>query len=300
MEFRTSTQLDNYGFNTQSPIVGGVGYNPTPQNFCYNGYGQGQYYQPNYNNSPGFINPPGGYVGSYNPQYQYGNFNQGYTQQPIIGLDGRPVIQNQTGGYYKNAWDLYNQRLQQEQEWKREQENQRRLWKQLVVLNRKFCGYDDGDEYFDKLEQQRQDRAAYEYKKMEEERQVLALYNLPQGPNSTDPNYMSYDYMNYVNNWNNIYNQRTEKYQGNITLYDFFNGGVGTEMMTDVIIEEAQQRAKDMSRLYSQDNFRQELAKSNPNYDPLTGTAGGLLTLNGMSGSRGLNIDDMEISLPPQ
>ena len=81
MEFRTNSQFANNGINMRSPIVGGVGYNPTPSNFCYNGDGVGKYTSnPDPCQPPaGFMNPPGGYVTSYNPYAM----NYGYYQQQV-------------------------------------------------------------------------------------------------------------------------------------------------------------------------------------------------------------------------
>lgn len=333
MEFRTPSQFDNNGFNTQSPIVGGAGYNPAPQSFSYNGNG---YYntQPNgYYSQPGFINPPGGYVSSYGgpqygnmyqqQQYRYNSYQSQYYEQPqwfdesvnlrsdqfyfqlgykqpmVIGLDGKPIPMG-NNNYYTNAWDQYNRRKQQEQEWQEHNQQQREIWKMLTVMNRKWQGFDDGEEYFEQQEQQRQLQLTIDYERYNQEQQIMALNRIRMLPNSSDPNYINYEQNQYVERWNKLYDKRTEKYQGDISLYDFFNGGVANEMWIDMLTEQAIDRAKDMSKLYNQNSFRQELAKSNPNYDPLTGVASGKLTLNGMSGSRGLNIDDMEITLPPQ
>lgn len=321
MEFRTNSQFASNGINMSSPIVGGVGYNPTPPNFSYNGDGVGKY-----TNNPdpcqppvGFMNPPGGYVTSYNPYMNYG-----YTQQqqagpifdsslplsnqfyyqlgyaPSTDINGNPVNQNQyNNNYYASAWQMYNQRREEELNYQKHYQEQQDIWKQLTILNRRNLGFDDGEEVFQANEDYKQAYYARQYENYNLDREYAAIYYISQFPISTMPGYVNPDKQAYIEAWNKTFDEKSAMVPEGTTLYDFFNGGVANELWIDSLKEDAKERAKDMSSLYSRDYFRQQLNKSNPLYDPITGTTGGKLTLNNMSGSRGLNIDDMEITLPP-
>ena len=320
MEFRTNSQFANNGINMSSPIVGGVGYNPTPSNFCYNGDGVGKYTS---NLDPcqppvGFMNPPGGYVTSYNPyamnygycQQQVGPIfdsnlpitNQFYYQMgfsPVTDRNGNPVNQYNTNNYYASAWQMYNQRKEEEQNYQKHYQEQQDIWKQLTILNRRNLGYDDGEKVFQDNEDYKQEFYAKQYETYNLDREYASIYYISQFPTSDMPGYVNPYRQEYIESWNKTFDQRSSMVPEGITMYDFFNGGYANELWIDALKQDALERAKDMSSLYNKDYFRSELNKSNPLYDPLTGTAGGKLTLNNMSGSRGLNIDDMEITLPP-
>lgn len=332
MEFKTESNFDPVtGLNMSSPIVGGMGYNPMPSTFSYNGDGVGRYTsitqpQNQYQQSSGFMNPPGGYVTSYNPyanmtgynQYAYGNTggiiydsnlpitNQFYYQmgfQPTMDRYGNPVNPNQYGysnsanAYYANAWQLYNQRREEELNYQQHYQQQQEIWKQLTILNRRNLGFDDGEEVYQQNIEAQQKFYATQYEIAAIDREYSALVQLSHLPTSADPGYVNPERQAYIEAWNKTYEQRSKAIPEGTTLYEFFNGGVANECWINMLKEEAVDRAKDMASLYSQEYFRNTLHNSNPNYDPITGTAGGKLTVNNMN--RGLNIDDMEVTLPP-
>ena len=321
MEFRTPTQFDPNGINTQSVSIGGVGYNPTPLTFSYNGNGVGYYTSGSQPQSFVGSYNPGGYVTQPNNPYMGYNYN--YTGQgapifddrvrmadqfyyqlgykpTVTGADGKPfqIGGPSYGNYYSSAWDMYNQRKQYEQEWLENQNQQREIRRRLTIMNRNFFGLDDGEEYFKQQEEIYQQQAAMQYQMQQMAQQYNYLVYISTLPNSLDPQYSNPARNEYISRWNKIYENRTSKYPENYTLYDFFNGGIASEMYMDAKIDEAIDRLKDMTRLYDQNGLRQQLAQSNPNYDPLTGIASGALNLNNTGGPR-LNIDDMEITLPP-
>lgn len=325
MEFRTPSQFDPNGINTQSVSLGGVGYNPTPPTFSYNGDGVGYYtsgsqpqsfvgsYTPGGYVTPPYTPTPNPYIGyNYNYNYSQGGpifddrvklseqfyYQLGY-RPTVQGQDGKPIQigGSSYGNYYSSAWDMYNQRKQYEQEWLENQNQQKELRRRLTVMNRKFFGMDDGNEYFEQQEEVYQQQAAAQYQMQQLAQQYNYLTYITTMPNSLDPMYSNPIRDEYIARWNKTYENRNSKYPENYTMYDFFNGGIATEMYMDAKVDDALDRLKDMTRLYDQNNFRQQLAQSNPNYDPLTGVASGALNLNN-AGKR-LNIDDMEITLPP-
>lgn len=328
MEFRTNSQFDpNTGLNMSSPIVGGMGYNsPMPNTFSYNGDGVGRYtngvQQPDPCQPPtGFMNPPGGYVTSYNPyatMMGYNGYgpnqsgpifdsnlplsNQFYYQlgfQPTQDKFGNPTNPNQYGSnnYYANAWQLYNQRKEEELNYQKQYEQQQEIWKRLTILVRKNLGYNDGEQVYQQNVEAQQQFYATQYATAAADREYQALSYISQFPTSADPGYVNIQRAEYIAKWNKVYDERSSLIPEGTTMYQFFNEGVGNDCWMEMLKDEAIERAKDMTSLYSQAYFRDQLHKSNPNYDPLTGTAGGKLTVNNMS--RGLNIDDMEITLPP-
>lgn len=330
MEFRTNSSFDpSTGLNMSSPIVGGMGYNPMPNTFSYNGDGVGKYTNANTVPDPcqppkqglGYMNPPqpGGYVTSYNPYATMSGYG-GYTQQqggiiydtnlplsyqfyyqlgytPTQDKYGNPYQYNGNNNYYANAWQLYNQRREEELNYQKHYEEQQEIWKHLTVLVRKNMGFDDGEEVYKKNIEAQQQFYAKQYEVANMDREYQSLCYISQFPTSADPNYINPQRQAYIEKWNSTYDKRQNLIPEGTTLYQFFNEGIATNMWMEMLTDEAIERAKDMTGLYNQQYFRDQLHKSNPNYDPLTGTAGGKLTINNIN--RGLNIDDMEITLPP-
>lgn len=318
MKLRT----EPFGYNIQQNMnVGGIGYNPIPPtSFSYNGNGTGYYTS---QNNTIFQNMPGSYVSSYIPNNYYNPYLNNYynTGGPIfdtrvklseqfyyqngykptvIGLDGKEVqLGSSYNNYYTSAWDLYNKRKQIEQEWQEHQQQQQEIIKRLTILNRKYLGYNDGEEVYKQQEKNYQQFMIKQYEINNMQQQYDALQLISYLPKSCDNGYINYQQNDYVNRWNKLFQERTSSIPEHVSLYDFFNGAIGNQMYINMIKEQALDRMKDLSNLYNQNEFRQQLAKSNPNYDPLTGSASGSLSLNSMSGNRRLNIDDMEITLPP-
>ena len=324
MEYHTPSAFDVNGFNVMSPIVqnGGVGYNPTPS-FKYNGDNNFQYYtglgqfasqQMQYYQNPQSYTI--GYVGSYNP-YQYGYYNQEYTQQQradiyreaykngqiplnngqqlsFIGTNNHQYTYTGTDDWYSSATDYYRR----QQEYQRQQQEfynqQVEAWNICRRINNKFRGIDSDEdqnnlnewiEYQQKWEAHRQQAAREEW---ENDCLVNFIRSLP---NSTQKDYMSPVKESYVNHWNNYYHQRNDNYPESYGVDEFFNKGIFANQILDDMRDDMHRREKELNRLYDQQQFRQYMHQKHPDYDPNTGVS--------LKGARRLSVDDIEVQLPP-
>lgn len=337
MDYYTPSAFDANGFNVMSPIVqnGGVGYNPTPS-FKYNGGDPQQTQMQNfqyYSNMGQFAsqqmqyyqNPQSytnGYVGSYNP-YQYGYYNQGYTQQQradiyreaynngqmplsdfcgfnngqqlsFVGTNGRQYTYTGTDDWYSSATDYYRR----QQEYQRQQQEfynqQMDAWNICRRINNKFNGVDSDEAQanLDEWIQYQQKWEAHRQQAAREEWENDCLVNFVRSlPNSTQKDYVSPIKESYVNHWNNYYHQRNDKYPNSYGVDEFFNKGVFANQILDDMEDDMHRREKELNRLYDQQQFRQYMHQKHPDYDPNTGVS--------LKGARRLSVDDIEVQLPP-
>ena len=360
MEYIFPSMFNEQGVNIASPIIqsGGMGTNPMPHSFKYNGgspqeafqynnYANNQYnyYQqlgqqssqqlmqaqqianPYYQQQPQYYN--NGYVQNYNPYNPYAStyyqqqqpqtdylqlYQAAYNSGQIglssfcygtnghlsyIDTEGHSVDINQTNPYdewYGGAiYQVQKEQLQQQQQLQKMQE-QRDAWLIVKGVFDRYNGIDDEqiqrnreEEVKKELYYQKWQKYVYETNQLDYQNDCIVNF-VSSCPNSLQKGYMNPTKQAYVNRWNNCYNQKVEKYGEHYTLNDFLNNGIATEIMFDILDDESREREK--QRIFSIDRnaMLAEIQKSNPGVN---------IGIPQQAMANRLNIDDMEIHVPP-
>lgn len=290
--------MDFYG-----NYYGGV-VNPTPSTFKYNG----EY--PSYMQNPGTVNsynPYYNYMQYYQTQDKYQVYQQAYVsgEMPLsdyIGYNNGGIKPFNTGygsmmrnsnDWYSNAATYISNQQQAYKTYNEQYQNQMDTWNALIKVNNNFFGIDENvsPNMETRIDIANQWQNFYYQKQQEEIRYDNLVRFMNNATNSTQKGYMSPNKENVYRCWNEYYNKKKEKYGTDYTLEDFFNKGIMGNMLMDTLIEEAEEREKEVFRQYSKQDFRNTMHSFHPDYDPYTGTT--------TTPHRSLNIDDLEISLPP-
>lgn len=275
--------LYNYDYNTQSYIPS------QNQNTLYN---YDQYYNPYNQEVTQSYGPIFDTRAKLSEQYYY---QAGYNPT-IIDANGNAVSlrPNNSNDWYYNYYDMYNRQQEQQKQMQEHQKEQLSIMKRLQkVVNVSLGIENDIDNTVDheKIaeEWQKQQQIMQENTDIMNKQYLFEMINQSQN-NSLNPEYRSFDYMNYTSRWNSLYEKQQNKYPKNYTLYEFFNQGIAENMYMDMKIDQANEKARQLCNLYNQDNFRRELARLHPSYDPYD---------NNVISPERLTIDDMEVTLPP-
>lgn len=304
--------------------AGGVGYQPTPPSFKYNGImpppippqtgyytSLGQYATAQLNNNPQPYYYNNGY--GYNYQQSYDQvkaktFDEAYAngQMPLSqytyynnggfhNYRGNNYQYGRSDDWFANAANYSMMQQERQRQYLEEQRVQMECWKILFRVHERYQGIYNSETEQTRFEQKvlfDQAMQAYLYQVQQEEMQQGHLEDIMnKATKSTDKGYVSPVKMALITNWNNYYHLRNDNYPKEYGVDEFFNQGIMTNQIIDHMVDDANRKERELFSQYNKQEFRQAMHQMYPHYDPLSGR-----TIE----SGRLSLDDMEVQLPPQ